>query len=240
MTATCTRAVAIAALAAAPSLARADDGQSGVAWGTAAAEVTAAGVVALHVNTASSPARGPGLALNMVPLLAGAGIGWLGEAKNLEPRYPMAFHGAVAGGFTFLGLGAAFDGRNDPTDGARVGPVALTLTALGATAGAFAGATLVDNANETIAFAAAPPVGALAGGIAFAVVHFYDDEGPTSTGRLYKYAGVGALLGVVGSLVYAIPDRGAGTASMRTARAPTLPSLSIERRATLVSFGGAF
>src|SRR6185503_9562709 len=113
-------------------------------------------------------------------------------------------HGAVIGALPLMAFGAAIDGR-DATSGARFGAATIALGALGAAGGAYYAATRIDSTAETAASIAAPFAGALGGGITFAIVHFFDDEGPSSTGRLLRYAGAGMLLGVIGSFIYAYP-----------------------------------
>lgn len=208
--------------------ARADEERRGLAYGVAAAEVTSAAVVAIHLTTASSPGHGGGLALNFAPVVVGIGAGIGAEIAELDPRIPLGFHGAVMGGLSMLAIGAAIDGRDDAEDGLAIGPAALTLAPLGMVGGAILGATIVDDLPESGGFVAAPLAGALVGGITFAVVHFFDDNGPRSTGRLVGFVGAGMLLGTAGSLLFAIPDR-----------AP-LPAVSADGRATMITLGGTF
>ncbi len=130
-------------------------------------------------------------------------------------------------------LGAAIDGRG-ATSGARFGAAAGALGVLGAVGGAYFTATRVDTITESTAVIAAPFVGALGGGLTFAVVHFLDDEGPSSTGRLLRYAGAGMLVGTVGSLIYAFPDRSDRTSSQLA------PLVTRTGQATILSFGGVF
>lgn len=209
-----------------------DDARPGIAYGTAAAELAAGGVIAIHLSTDSSPGRGVGLALNFVPLVAGVGGAILGETMDLDPRPALGMHGALIGGLPLLAIGAAVDGRRD--GGARLGPAALTLGAAGLLAGAYLGATRIETTTENIAVVAAPFAGALGGGLTFAIVHFFDDEG-RSTGRLLRYAGTGMLAGTVGSLIYAWPDRATSSTSMRAG-----PLIGRSNDGTVLSFGGVF
>lgn len=192
----------IASLVALPSVASADGGLAAASYGAAGAELAAAGTIALHVYTSSSPGEGVGLALNFLPIVVGIGAGVLGEKLDLDPRPPLGMHGAVIGALPLMALGASIDGR-DAESGARFGTVTVLLGALGAVGGAYLASTRVDSLRESGAVIAAPFAGALAGGITFAIVHFFDDEGPSSTGRLLRYAGVGMLLGTAGSFTYA-------------------------------------
>lgn len=203
------------------------------AYGVAAGELGIVGAIVIHGTTASSPGKGIGLAVNFLPLVVGAGAAILAETQDLDARYALAFHGAVAGGLPLFAIGAVIDGRTE-SNGVRFGPAAWTLGALGAAAGAYLGSTRIDTTTEGAAFLAAPLVSAFGGGLTFAVVHFFDDEGPKSDGRLLKYAGVGMLLGTAGSLAYAFSDRSSGR-SMRLA-----PAISHDDRTTLLSFGGRF
>ena len=225
---------AVFGVLASPALARAEDKRlSGPSYGVAAAELGIVGTILIHEYTPSSPGEGVGLAVNFLPVVVGFGAGFLAHSEGLDPRYPLAFHGAIAGGLSLLAIGAAIDGR-DETNGVRFGPAALTLGALGAAAGAYLGATRIDTLGEGAPFLAAPFVCAFGGGLTFAVVHFFDDGGPKSDGRLLKYAGIGMLLGTVGSLAFAFPERGTG-ASMRVA-----PAIAHDGRSTVLSFGGRF
>lgn len=210
------------------SHAHADEQRRGPTYGVAAAEVTGAAVVAIHLTTASSPGSGGGLVLNFAPMVVGIGAGIAAERADLDPRIPLGFHGALMGGLSMLAIGAAIDGRDDADDGVALGPAALTLAPLGMVGGALLGATIVDDLPETGGFLAAPFGGALAGGVTFAIVHFFDDEGPRSTGRLVGFVGGGMLLGTAGSLLFSIPDR--------TPR----PAIVASGRATMITFGGTF
>jgi hypothetical protein len=224
--------LAATVLVATTSLASADAPVAG-SYGVAAGEIGIVGAIVIHETTASSPGKGIGLAVNFLPLVVGAGAAYVAETQDLDARYALAFHGAVAGGLPLFAIGAAIDGRTE-ADGVRFGPAAWTLGALGAAAGGYLGATRIDTNVEGGAFLAAPFIGAFGGGLTFAVVHFFDDEGPKSDGRALKYAGLGMLLGTVGSLAYAFPDRSSGT-SMRLA-----PAITHDARTTVLSFGGSF
>jgi hypothetical protein len=215
--------------------AAADDGTRVAAYAAAGAELGIAGAIAIHTYTSSSPGSGVGLAVNFMPIVVGIGTGILGERLDLDPRPPLGFHGAIAGALPLMALGATIDGR-EAKCGASFGAAAAALGALGAVGGAYLGLTRIETLAESAAFISAPAVGALGGGVTFAIVHFFDDEGPSSTGRLLRYAGVGMLLGVAGSLIYAWPDRAdTTTSSMRT-----MPVLSAGDGATVLSLGGRF
>jgi hypothetical protein len=209
--------------------ARADE-PAGVAYGFAGAEVATVGTVAIHLLTDASPGSGAGLALNFLPIVVGVGSGILGETQDLDARPPLAFHGAVVGGLSLFAIGASIDGRNAKT-GVTLGATSLTLGALGAVGGAYFAATRVDTTNEAIAVGVAPFVGAFGGAIAFAIVHFFDDIGPRSTGRLLRFTGAGMFLGTVGSFAYAYKDRGEPASTTRV-------GWSASPR--MLSFGGAF
>lgn len=208
------------------SEARADEA-SGVAYGFAGAEVAVAGTIAIHAFTASSPGRGIGLAVNCLPVVVGVGSGLLGGIYDLDARPALGFHGAVVGGLSLLAIGASFEGRRT-RNGIKLGPASVTLGLLGAAGGAYFVSGRVDSTNEAIAVGVAPFVGAFGGALTFAVAHFIDDRGPSGDGRLLRYTGVGMLIGTVGSLVYAFPDRSEPGSTMRV------------RDARVISFGGAF
>jgi len=214
------RVALLACIAAAPTDARADE--AGVAYGFVGAELATGGAIAIHHFTASSPGEGIGLAVNFLPVVVGIGAGLAGEAWDLDARPPLAAHGAVIGALPLLMIGASVDGRG-ARDGVALGPLALTLGALGAAGGAYLGATRVETTGEAIAVGAAPFAGAFVGGLAFAVAHFFDDRGPRSTGRLVRFAGVGMLAGTVGSYAYAFKHRDRDAAVMR--RSPAMLSL---------------
>lgn len=218
-------ALALVMLASA-SEARADE-HGGVAYGIAGAEVATVGTVAIHLLTKSSPGRGVGLALNFLPIVVGVGSGILGETQDLDARPPLAFHGAVVGGFSLLAIGASFDGRHAP-NGVKLGATSLTLGVVGAVGGAYFAATRVETTSEAIAVGVAPFAGAFAGAITFAIVHFFDDVGPRATGRLVRFTGAGMFLGTVGSFAYAFKDRSEPESTMRVAPP------------RMLSFGGAF
>jgi hypothetical protein len=198
------------------------------------AELGVGGAIAIHTFTASSSGKGIGLAVDFLPLVVGTGTAILGETLELDPRPAFGFHGAVIGALPLMLIGASFDGRNEKT-GARFGAATLSLGVLGAVGGAYFGATRIDSTNEAIAVSAAPFVGAFGGGLAFAVVHFFDDQGPKSTGRLLRFVGGGMLLGTLGSFGYAFKDRSDPSSTRRSG-----PSASRRQDVRIVSIGGAF
>lgn len=197
-----------------PAEARAD--VAGVAYGVIGAEVGAGGAIAIHQLTASSPGSGIGLAVNFLPVVVGVGGGILGETLDLDPRPPLAVHGGLVGGLSLLMIGSTIDGRGENT-GVGLGPVAITLGALGAASSAYLGATRIETTGEAIAIGVAPFAGAFAGSLVFAVVHFFDDRGPRSTARLVRFAGLGMLAGTIGSYLYAFEDRGEDPMAKRRA-----------------------
>lgn len=214
-----------------PALADADE-RTFIAYGVAGAEIATAGTILLHVYTDSSPSGGIGLAVNMLPLVGGIGAGAIGSSVDADPRPALGLHGAVIGALPLLAIGASVEGRGED-DGVKLGPATLTLGMLGAAGGAYLAAWRVDDTNESVAVATAPLVGALAGGLTGAIVHFLDDGGPSSTGRLLRFAGSGMLLGTIGSMIYAWPDRDESQTSMRIA--PSFGS-----NTTIPSYGAAF
>jgi len=218
-----------------PTVARADQpkGLAAASYGIAGAELGLVGAIAIHELTPSTPGKGVGLAVNFLPVVVGIGTGVMGETLDLDARPPLGMHGAVIGALPLMAFGAAFDGR-DATSGARFGVASVTLGVLGAAGGAYLGATRIETTTEAVATIVAPFVGAFGGALTFAVVHFFDDEGPSSTGRLLRYAGAGMLLGTVGSMIYAFPDRGESSSMMAS------PLVTRTHDTTVLSVGGVF
>lgn len=221
-------AIVLVTLASA-SEARADE-PGGVAYGVAGAEVGAVGAIAIHLLTDSSPGHGVGLAVNFLPIVTGIGSGILGETQDLDARPALGFHGAIAGGLSLFAIGASIDGRN-ARNGVELGATSLTLGALGAAGGAYFAATRVETTTEAIVVGVAPFAGAFGGAVTFAIIEFFHDSGPRSTGRLLRFAGAGMLLGTIGSFAYAYPDRSEPESKMRV-------GWSASPR--MLSFGGAF
>jgi hypothetical protein len=221
-------------LAASAPAAAEEDERAAPAYGVAAAELTGAALVGLYLETSLTPGEGAGLALNFAPLVLGGGAAVLGEVADLEPAPPLAFHGGLVGGLSLFMVGAVLDGVTE-SDHLRIGYGALALGACGLVGGGYAGATLIDDSAETLAFAVAPLATGFAGALTFAIVHAVDDQAAIADARLVGFTGAGMLLGVAGALLYALPDR--RPAPTTSSLAPTIRK---HGETTLLSIGGAF
>jgi hypothetical protein len=223
------RLLALPALLA-PALARAgDDDRAAPAYGIAAAELVGVGVVAIHLGTSLSPGEGAGLALNFAPIVLGIGAAVAGEVYDLDPVPPLAMHGGALGGLSLFMLGAVFDGISE-RDHLSIGYGALILGAVGAVGGGYVAATMIDDGAEAIGFLVAPFGAAFVGAVTSAIVHAIDDQADIGEARIVGFTGAGALLGLAGAVLYALPDRSPKLA----------PAIHGDGEATVVSFGGAF
>lgn len=229
----------IACLAAAPAPAAADEPSTAAVHGTLALEATMFGVAALNFGTGLIPNHGPGLMLNMAPLVLGPLAAYGAYKADLDPTPALAIHGAGWLGLDLFMLGALLDGR-DESWGLRAGPMAWTLGALGAIAGGVLGATAVDDSDEAIAWMAAPPAGFVAGGLVLGgiLVLAGGVDGHDAPGQLTTGALIGTTIGLGVAGVLAYREAGGTEPSSAVARLGTRIDPSPGR--VMFSFGGAF
>lgn len=227
----------VASLALAPQNAQAENekSESALAWGLLATEASMAGVFSLAFNVKDWPSEGPAFMVNLAPLIIGPGAAYGAYTGVLDPRPAYALHGAATIGLNLFLVGTLIDGRNQE-DGRAVGAGAWILGLLGTGAGAWIGATEVDNPREGVLFFGAPVSGFAAGGILGIATSLLAGN----TDDLFKYAVYGATagmtVGVAGSVYFAYSDpkgpRGTETISV--------PRLTTDSQRFMMSFGGSF
>jgi len=227
----------LASFALAPRDAQAENekAEGALAWGLLATEASMAGVFALSFKVKGWPSDGPAFMVNMAPLVIGPGVAFGAYAGDFDPRPAYALHGAAAMGLDLFLVGMLIDGMNED-DGRAIGTNAWILGLLGAGAGAWVGATQVDNADEGAVFYGAPIGGFAVGGIVGMATSLLSGN----TNDLFEYAVYGATggmtLGVAGSLYFALSDA-KGT---RGTELLSAPKLTTDTKRFMMSFGGSF
>lgn len=235
-------ALLFGSLAYAPTTAHAENekAESAAAWGLLATEASMAGIFALNFNVKDWPSEGPAFMVNMVPMLIGPGVAWGAYAGEFNPRPAYAIQGAASLGVDLFLVGMLLDGLGEE-DTAVVGMNAWALGGIGAAAGAWIGATEVDQIEEGVVFYGAPIAGFGAGGLlGMATSLISGNLNDISEYALYG-ATAGMTIGVAASVIVAYAgasdeaEPGASSSNLTK-----MPAVTGDSKKFMMSFGGSF